>query len=116
MRTNHFRIRPELADAALRLLSDEHRSFARPAGDESAQSESSSAALAQMWADMTTAIESDKAINLDRRPWDAPASQEVLSAIGHTLRNVDYERAIPAKEWRYMSDLTALAADIEAVA
>lgn len=106
-------VRPEIADSVIRLLDKEAESFGHG-------SEPGEQALSATFAGFAKRVRAGKQIfstELDFQPLGAPLRREITSAIEHTVwMNVseDGDRVESSDMWRYVSDLAALAADIEA--
>jgi len=105
-------VRSEIADSVIRMLDDEAESF-------SDGKEPGERALSATFAGIAGYVRAGKSIyfELGFEPYGAPMSREIISAIEHTAERFMHAfgngNRIESDDWRYLSDLAALAADIE---
>jgi len=105
-------VRPEIANSVIRMLDDEAESFSH--GKEPGER-----ALSATFAGIAGYVRAGKSIyfELAFEPYGTPMSREITLAIEHTaelsMHAFGNGDRIESDDWRYLSDLAALAADIE---
>lgn len=97
-------IRPEIVQSTLSLLDGEAASFA--AGD--------APDLSNAFTRLAGNVRRGEPLSLADEPYGAPMSREITNAIGYTFHMSTSTDGSGGEDWRYLSDLAALAADIEA--
>lgn len=104
-------VRPEIADSVIRLLDEEAESF-------SDGKEPGERALSATFAGIAGYVRAGKSIyfELAFEPYGAPMSREITNVIESAMSAHAFEdgNRIESDDWRYLSDLAGLAADIEA--
>jgi len=109
----HLRIRPEIADSIARLFDGEAEWFRLP---DDSDDFNNTQALSDAFARFAASIRIGEPIYLDddEQPYGSPMRREITSAVEHAISVQTTDDGCSAEvDWRYLSDLAALAAAIE---